>query len=239
MALNLVLYAIDDGSCDNKLATTVSWIGRLFPTFGLSFSLMNFVETSFENAECATFPYKYEDKICSNNSDYYNWMDYRKCCGKLADTDIIFSKTIFNATFFAENCYELSGTTCFEAKNLLVWDRNETCYISSTYYYTESSEMKPGIIQALLYQTIMGIVYYLILIVIEKGLFRKLLAWTSKAEQFTFKINSTDNDVNTERVRVEQMVASGKCLIFQLIISSVYSNEFLVYLYNPFRTNIE
>ena len=56
---------------------------------------------------------------------------------------------------------------------------------------------------------IMGVVYHVLLLAIEMGLFKKILTWTSKTEEFTFKTNSNDSEVSAERQRVENLVMSG------------------------------
>jgi hypothetical protein len=116
------------------------------------------------------------------------------------------SSAQFYTLLFLDNCHELGlEGTCFEPKEYLVWKETEE---PEFYYEGAKTEVRPGIMQELTYMLIMGVVYYLVLIAVEKGLFKRILAWTSKAEKFAFKANSKDDDVSAERRRIENLVAS-------------------------------
>ena len=62
------------------LCIVLNWIGRLFPSFGISACISKYTKLAFQNIECEQFPEKFREQICSASANYYS--SFRKCCGK-------------------------------------------------------------------------------------------------------------------------------------------------------------
>jgi hypothetical protein len=89
----------------------------------------------------------------------------------------------------------------------LTWDVNFS-FLSSK---LREGEFLPGILQDLFGMVLMGVVYHACLILIEKGLFRKLKnKVVSSTTDFVFARKTSDDDVLAENSRVEKLVSGGK-----------------------------
>ena len=77
--------------------------------------------------------------------------------------------------------------------------------------FSEGSDHEvPGIGQELLYLFIIGIVYLVVLVLIEFGVVKRLLSTIFKTNSSVFRGVVDDEDVKAETGRVQDMVTSGK-----------------------------
>lgn len=67
----------------------------------------------------------------------------------------------------------------------------------------------PGIGQELLYMIIMGVVYQIVLLLLEYGIIQKIIARIFKTDDSVFQASINDEDVQKESQRVSQMISTG------------------------------
>ncbi|OXA58482.1 ATP-binding cassette sub-family A member 3 [Folsomia candida] len=78
---------------------TIGWIGRLFPTYGVSKSLMLFSKSSTRNSRCNVLSADLKNILCKP-VEFIDITRFQSCC---------------------DNCEEL-GAVCFEPDDYLIWE---------------------------------------------------------------------------------------------------------------------
>ncbi len=125
--MSMVVYFLEDAHLGDHTAA-VRHIGRLFPAFGASVSVMRFTSISTRNSRCNILTQGTKDLIC--NPEYEVKPELRQCCSKLYYTYIFFKRrgcsilVQFYYVFFSELCqlYKSQWTELFSARTLLDLD---------------------------------------------------------------------------------------------------------------------
>lgn len=83
----LGVYILQDDISLESSAKIIGWIGRLFPTYGISKSLMTYSRLATQNSRCNAVSTEIKDIICKPGLD--EWISrYQSCCGTEAKLDI-------------------------------------------------------------------------------------------------------------------------------------------------------
>lgn len=77
----LAVYIMEDDISLVGTSKIIGWIGRLFPTYGVSKSLMIFSKLSSRNSECNSVSEDTLNAICTPDFQYY-YTNLQRCCGQ-------------------------------------------------------------------------------------------------------------------------------------------------------------
>ncbi|CAG7730793.1 unnamed protein product [Allacma fusca] len=168
------------------LADNLRWVGRLFPSFGASLSLMRFVEKVGYNSKCNMVTDQVKQVVCNpnfaNNDVRIFVEDYQSCCDNCAD--------------FKEH-----GVSCFELKPFLEWDGTaESEHISADI-------ILPGIGQELTIMLLFSCIYLFLLFTLEYTKSRGILNFPGILRKFRFSQETIDPDVEAENKRVSSLAS--------------------------------
>ena len=96
------------------------------------------------------------------------------------------------------NCAEFGS--CFEPQAYLKWKDESLRFMQDV----------PGIGQDLFYLFLIGVVYKILLIIIEYGVLKVVLGMIFKSDKDSFQLTTDDEDVINEKRRVDALVRQGE-----------------------------
>jgi len=116
--------------------------------------------------------------------------------------------------YFLANCAVLK-VPCFKAITYISWifKRDSRAFASGRPPSPSTSPAMvelPGIAQEFLFMILMGLVYMIVLMIVEYNIPQKIFAKISQSSKTVFADNVNDEDVLLEAVRVTEMVKNGK-----------------------------